>query len=218
MVTAQYNLHALTRNSEVPLSIKGLFISLAGLLLGVLAGLQLLGLSPGGQQPRPTSVGTAAIGGPFVLVDQMGRARTDRDFRGKHMMVFFGFLYCPDICPATLQRVSEVVDQLGDKKDRITPLFITVDPERDTPEALAIYLANFSPRLVGLTGTPEQIKAAAKAYRAYYKKITDEKLPGAYTLDHSSILYVMGPDGRYVMHFTHGTTVSEMVQKLLAIL
>jgi protein SCO1/2 len=198
-----------------------LIIGLIGVGLGAIIGLMTL---VGGQSDRPAvvgatqSTGEAKIGGPFVLVDQDGKARSEKDFFGKHTLVFFGFLYCPDICPATLQVITDTMNRLGAKQERITPVFISVDPERDTPEALKTYLGNFSPRLVGLTGTPDQVQKAAKAYRAYYKKVPNKDLPGSYTVDHSTILYLMGPDGRYITHFTHGTSPADMAKRLQAIL
>lgn len=200
---------------------KAAIIGLSGLALGAFIGVWSLNGLHGSFATRPpgqVSVGAAKIGGPFELVDQTGKRRTDMDFRGRYMLVFFGFLYCPDVCPATLQVVTEAMERLGSKQERITPIFISVDPERDTPKALAAYLANFSPRLVGLTGSPEQIKGAAKVYRAFFKKVANDQLPDSYTVDHSTILYLMGPDGRYVTHFTHGTGVTAMTKRLKALL
>ena len=122
------------------------------------------------------------------------------------MLVFFGFTYCPDVCPTALQVMAAALDKLGPKAERITPVLITVDPERDTPAQLASYVKSFHPRLVGLTGTPAEIDAVAKAYRVYVKKVPDPKSTAGYTIDHSSIIYVMGPDGAYRTHFTHATS------------
>ena len=152
--------------------------------------------------PKSISVGQALVGGPFTLTDHNGRRVTDADFRGKYMLIMFGFTYCPDICPSGLQVMSAALDQLGAKADKIVPVFISVDPERDTPEQLAQYVQSFHPRLVGLTGTAEEIAAAAKAYRVYYKKVADAKSTAGFTYDHSALIYLMGPDGAYVTHFT----------------
>jgi protein SCO1/2 len=128
-------------------------------------------------QPRgPISIGTALVGGPFSLTDHTGRKVTDKDFLGKYMLVFFGYTYCPDLCPTELQVMSAALDKLGAKADDIQPIFITFDPQRDTPEVLKLYISNFHPRLVGLTGTPEEI-AAAKAYRVYYSKLENSSGP-----------------------------------------
>jgi protein SCO1 len=158
--------------------------------------------------------GKALVGGPFALTDNNGRRVTEKDFQGRHMLVFFGFTACPDICPASLQLISAVLDNLGPKADRIAPIFISVDPERDTPEKLAEYVKNFNPRFIGLTGTPEEIASVAKAYRVYYKKVPNTEVPGDYSMDHTSIMYLMGPDGEYVTHFTPTTSVDDMTAKL----
>jgi protein SCO1 len=138
------------------------------------------------------------VGGPFTLQDGNGRQVTDRDFRGKYVLVYFGYTFCPDVCPTTLNEVAEAMDRLGDKADRVQPIFITVDPKRDTPAAVKQFAAAFSPRLIGLTGTPEQIAAVAQAYRVYYAEHRTGPGPNDYTMDHSSILYLMGPDGKFI--------------------
>jgi protein SCO1/2 len=190
-------------------------VMLVGLLCGAAAALWL---TPGAldalTSPRTTTIGKAAVGGPFSLVDHTGRRVTDQDFSGRYMLIFFGFTHCPDICPSALQVMSEVVDRLGPKADRITPILITLDPERDTPDQLARYVASFHPRLVGLTGTPAEIAAAAKAYRVYYRKAATEASADTYTIDHTSIVYLMGPDGELVAHFTHATSVDDMAARI----
>lgn len=155
--------------------------------------------------PQNISVGQALVGGPFSLVDQTGKRVTEADFRGKYMLIMFGFTYCPDICPSGLQVMSAALEQVGPKADQIVPVFVSVDHERDTPEQLALYVKSFHPRLVGLSGTAAEIAAAAKAYRVYYKKVADEKSTAGFTYDHSALIYLMGPDGRYVTHFSHAT-------------
>src|SRR5437870_2948585 len=127
------------------------------------------------------------IGGPFALVDHTGATRTEQDFRGKLVLVYFGFTYCPDVCPTDLQAMGLAVDKLDGAADRVQPLFITVDPERDTVAHLAQYVPMFHPRFIGLTGTPAAIHAAAAAYRAYYAKVPLSE--GDYTVDHSSFIY-----------------------------
>ena len=140
----------------------------------------------------------AAIGGPFTLTDGNGKTVTDQAFRGKYMLVYFGYTYCPDVCPTTLNDVAQAIDKLGDRVGKLQPLFITVDPARDTPAVVGQYTAAFSPKLEGLTGTPDQIAAVAKEYRVYYAKHSTGPNPGDYTMDHSSILYVMNPAGQFV--------------------
>jgi cytochrome oxidase Cu insertion factor (SCO1/SenC/PrrC family) len=149
------------------------------------------------------------IGGPFSLIDHTGRRRSDADFRGKLLLVYFGFTYCPDVCPTDLQAITLALDALGSAADEVQPLFITVDPERDTREHLAEYMSLFHPRLLGLTGTPEEIRSAASAYRVYYAKV-----PGPdeadYTVDHSALTYMLDREGNYVGFFPPGTTADRI--------
>ena len=178
-----------------------------GLILGALAGLLLI---PGALErliPKgAVSIGNATVGGPFSLVDHTGRRVSNADFSGRFTLVFFGFTFCPDVCPTALQVTSAALEKLGPKAARVTPLFITVDPERDTPEQLKSYVGSFHPSLVGLTGTQAEIDAVAKAYRVYFKRVKDERSSAGYTMDHTSIIYLMGPDGRFLTHFTHDRT------------
>jgi protein SCO1/2 len=188
-----------------------------GLLLGAIAAIALIPqarekLFP--QQGTQQSSGKALIGGPFTLTDQTGKKVTDQDFRGRYMLVFFGFTACPDICPAGLQLMSAALDKIGAKAVNVTPIFISVDPARDTPEKIAAYVKNFDDRLVGLTGTAEEVAAVAKAYRVFYEKTPNEAAPADYGMNHTSIIYVMGPDGEYVTHFTPTTDVDAMAEKL----
>jgi protein SCO1/2 len=162
--------------------------------------------------------GRALVGGPFALTDHTGRRVTDQDFRGRYMLVFFGFTYCPDVCPSALQLISAALDRLGPKAERVVPLFITLDPERDTPEHLAEYVKSFHPRLIGLTGSASDIEAAAKAYRVYFRKVADPKSTAEYTIDHTVFIYVMGPDGTYRTHFTHATPLETVVGRLAEML
>jgi protein SCO1/2 len=145
--------------------------------------------------------GKALIKSEFSLIDHTGKPVTNADFAGKWQLVFFGFTYCPDVCPTTLNDIALVLENLGDEAAQVQPLFITVDPERDTPEVMAEYVGNFDPRIVGLTGSPEQIKQAARAFRAYYAKVDQDGAPGGYTMDHSAFLYLMDPKGEYATHF-----------------
>jgi len=143
--------------------------------------------------------GTASlIGGPFVLEDSNGKQVTDRAFLGEYMLVYFGYTYCPDVCPTTLNDVADALDRLGPEAAKLQPIFITVDPKRDTPAVMKQYTAAFTPRLIGLTGTPEQIADAAKEYRVYYAEHRTGPGPDDYSMDHSSILYLMGPDGKFI--------------------
>ena len=187
---------------------------IAGFLIGAIAGAGvLLVANPQGGQPVQSS-GAALIGGPFSLVGADGKPVTDRDFRGRYMLIFFGFTHCPDICPAELQVIAQALEQLGDKAKTVVPIFITLDPERDTPEAMANYVKSFGPNFVGLTGSPEAIAAAAKAYRVAYSQVKNKDSAGDYSVDHSALVYLMDPEGRYVTHFSYGLSADQMAEKL----
>jgi protein SCO1/2 len=176
---------------------------LAGLAVGAVGALLVVLGTPhqGALVSQPRTTGTALIGGPWSLVDHTGKRVTEKDFAGRHMLVFFAFTSCPDICPSGLQVMSAALDKLGPKADKVTPLLITVDPERDTPQVLAEYVKSFHPRLIGLTGSPEEVAAAAKAYRVYVKKVADEKSAGVYTMEHSAFFYLMDRSGVFLKHF-----------------
>jgi len=163
---------------------------------------------------------TPSIGGPFTLVDQDGKTVTDKDYRGKFLLIYFGYTFCPDVCPTTLTDMSDTLDLLGADADKVTPMLITIDPERDTPEHLKEYATYFHPRMRALTGTLAQITAAAKAYRVYFAKAKMEEgsEPDDYLMDHSSVTYLMGPDGAFRLHFTHGTDAETMAARIREIL
>ena len=160
--------------------------------------------------------GVPSVGGPFELVDHSGKAVTDKDFAGQYMLVFFGYTYCPDVCPTALSDMSTALDLLGEEKtEKVTPLFISVDPARDTPDHLAEYVSFFHPKMIGLTGTEEQIKKVAREYRVYYRlNEPDPNDPQDYLVDHTGIIYLMGPDGKLVTHFSHGTSPEKMAERL----
>jgi len=170
---------------------------LAGFLAGV-AAIVLVVLLVSGRDPLP-SAGAAAIGGPFSLVDQNGRTVTDKDLRGHPFLVFFGFTHCPDVCPTALFEISEVLGKLGPDAQKVSALFVTIDPERDTPAAMKDYLSSFDPQLVGLTGDPVAISSVAKEYRVYVKKVPLDN--GDYTMDHTALVYLMDKEGRFVTPF-----------------
>jgi protein SCO1/2 len=164
-------------------------------------------------EPAPKATAETLIGGPFALTDAEGKRRTDAEFRGKHMLVFFGFANCPDFCPTALVTISQAMEKLGPKAEKIVPIFITVDPERDTPAVLKNYGQNFDKRILMLTGTAEDIAAAARAYRVYYAKRPLEKA-GEYTMDHSAYIYLLGPGGKYVTHFRHAIAPDDLARAL----
>ncbi len=157
--------------------------------------------------------GGVEVGGPFTLANATGQTVTDANFRGRWMLVYFGYSYCPDICPTELQTMVSSLDPLGGLADRVAPVFITIDPERDHGQALSDYTKLFDSRLIGLTGTPEQIASVAKAYRVYYAKVTPKDSSG-YLMDHSSFIYLMGPDGKLSALFKQGTTGQDIADAL----
>jgi len=199
-----------------------LLIVVLGLVLagGGLAAWYFVRPQPGGIVSSETHTsGSALIGGPFSLTDQSGQRRSEADLKGRYALVYFGYTYCPDICPTSLSTMTQGLDLLAeqapDKAQAVLPVFVTVDPERDTVAALASYAGHFHPRLLALTGTLEEVAAAAKAYRIFYQKVEE---PGAsdYLMDHSSVIYLMGPDGSYLTHFTHASTAEDIAKGLTA--
>jgi protein SCO1/2 len=174
-----------------------ILLMLAGFLAGV-ASIVLVVILVSGRDPMP-SAGAAAIGGPFSLVDQNGRTVTDKDLRGHPFLVFFGFTHCPDVCPTSLFEISEVLGKLGPDAHKVSALFVTIDPERDTAAEMKDYLSSFNPHLVGLTGDPAAIAAVAKEYRVYVKKVPLDN--GDYTMDHTALVYLMDKEGRFVTPF-----------------
>ena len=174
-----------------------ILLMLAGFLAGV-GSIVLVVILVSGRDPVP-SAGAAAIGGPFTLVDQNGRTVTDKDLRGHPFLVFFGFTHCPDVCPTSLFEISEVLGKLGPDAHKVSALFVTIDPERDTAAEMKDYLSSFNPHLVGLTGDPAAIAAVAKEYRVYVKKVPLDN--GDYTMDHTALVYLMDKEGRFVTPF-----------------
>src|SRR5271166_6323841 len=159
--------------------------------------------------------GTASfVGGPFALEDGAGKQITDRDFRGKFMLVYFGYTFCPDVCPTTLNAVADAMDKLGPDAAKVRPLFITVDPKRDTPAVVRHYAAAFGPSITGLTGTPEEIARVAKEYRVYYAEHRTGAGPDDYSMDHSSVLYLMNPNGGFVAPVRADQTGDEIAANL----
>lgn len=191
---------------------RAILIFLVGLamLAATLGALYLM--RPGA--PRLVEQAGPQIGGPFALTDHEGRRVTQASYPGRHLLVFFGFTHCPDVCPLALGEVSVALDALGPAAaGKVQPLFVTVDPERDTPAALKDFVTAFDNRIVGLTGSAEEIEAAARAYRVYFKKVPVQGALG-YTMDHSAFVYLIGPGGKLEAFFTHETKGDAMAQKI----
>lgn len=173
--------------------------------------------------------GWLAVGGPsvaseivelepfrpsFALPDAEGQVVTSEDFAGKYQLVFFGFTNCPDICPTTLGEVAQVMDDLGESAERVQPLFISVDPERDRALGLADYTAAFHPSILGLAGSDEDTRAAAESFKVYFEREELESAPDGYSMSHSPALYLIGPDGEWIRQFTYGTPAEEILADL----
>jgi len=153
--------------------------------------------------------------GPFSLIDHHGKPITDHDFRGEFMLVFFGYTFCPDVCPTDLQVIAQTLDELGEAGERVQPIFITLDPARDTLEVMAEYARHFHPRLIGLTGSRQQTAEAARNYGVISMKIIDENNNGNYSVNHSALTYLLGPDGKFVAAFDHGTNPETLTSVIL---
>ena len=157
--------------------------------------------------------GREPVGGPFDLTDHMGRRRTDAEFRGKLVVLYFGYTHCPDVCPTELQAISLALDTLGAAADAVQPLFITIDPERDTPARLADYVSSFHPRLIGLTGPLPAIRKTAIAYRVFFSK-PGVAAPADYPVDHTGFIYLVGKDGRYLGFLPPGLSPDQIVEAI----
>ncbi len=206
------------------------------LLLGAVWGFAWFGRAPGESvadaflrriagltgmdMPAPSAGGIqlaqgVALGGPFSLVDHTGRAVTERDFAGRPLLIYFGYTYCPDVCPTELGTIAAALDAMGPAGERVTPIFITIDPERDTVAGMADYVSRFHPRLIGLTGSAEQVAQAARAFRVYYAKVRPRDSTD-YLMDHSSFIYLVGPDGRVRSLFRPETTPEAIASAVTA--
>ncbi|PCI39546.1 MAG: SCO family protein [Rhodospirillaceae bacterium] len=191
------------------------------ILFIVLAAVVFVGAVIGGKSyfaDSPTAFapsGKVNIGGPFSLVDHNGKAVTEQDYKGKYMLIYFGYTFCPDVCPTSLSIMGDALDMLTPAQlEKVVPIFVTVDPERDTPEIMAGYVPNFHEKLVGLTGSLKDIKAAAKRYKVFFAKANEDDPDGLYTMDHGSTTYLMDPNATYAAHFSHGTPAKFMAEKL----
>jgi protein SCO1/2 len=216
MITPITALEVSTMKRTILLAFIALFAAIGGFLIWQIWN--------GGQTARApqTSSGTALIGGPFSLTDHRGQPVTEAQLQGKYTLIYFGYSFCPDICPTELQVIGAALDQLQlqapDKASKLQAFFITVDPERDTQAVLADYVPHFHPKLVGLTGSTEEIAAAARAYRIYYAKVDPEAGAPAdyYFMDHANLIYLMGPDGGFLTHFSYGVDANALTHRLIA--
>jgi cytochrome oxidase Cu insertion factor (SCO1/SenC/PrrC family) len=185
-------------------------------VLALIAGLMAWQLTPT-RQPPVVQVGEAQLGGPFALTDHNGLPRSNSEFRGRTLLIYFGYTTCPDVCPTELAKMGSALTALEKaapaRAATVQPLFITVDPERDTIAILKQYVPSFHPRLIGLTGSIPQIEAVLKAYHVYVRKTANEGAK-SYLMDHTSLIYLMGPDGQYVAHFTSADTAGTITDSL----
>lgn len=194
-----------------------IFLLTASALLALVLGYLVAALT----RPTPPLNQAApnfSLDGEFNLVDETGKLVTQESYTGKFKLVYFGFTFCPDVCPLQLEVVSRALDIAKISPDWLTTLFITLDPERDRPEDMAIYTDNFHKNIIGLTGSLDQIQQAAKAYKVYFQKVSDPETTGGYTVDHSSIVFLMGPDNNYRQHFTHRDSAEDIAEKITTII
>lgn len=187
----------------------GLLLAILVIAAAAILAERLLIRDPDIAQAPSGIVANVPIGGPFTLTDHTGRQVTERDYLGNFALVFFGYTFCPDVCPTELGDIALALDELGDRSAAVTPLMITIDPERDTPAILAEYVTLFHERLIGLTGSVEQIKQVADAYRIFYRRFEDPNYT-FYLMDHTSFIYLLDPDGKVVSLFRYGTAPEEM--------
>ena len=179
---------------------KILLVALVLAAIGAIAATTMIPSTESKPQGGMHAVTDDAFGGPYTLTDHNGKTVTDKDMTGSYRLMYFGFTYCPAICPTELSKISAAIKQMGSKGDQVVPVFVTVDPERDTVQAMKNYVAMFHPSLIGLTGTPEQIKDMLKAYKIYAAKVNDPQMSD-YTMDHSSFIYLLAPDDRLLHIF-----------------
>jgi protein SCO1/2 len=193
-------------------------VALCALVPALLSGVAFVTAPAASESLAPAAASPVKIGGPFTLSTSDGKTVTDRTYRGKWLLVYFGYTFCPTSCPATLLEIAAALKELGPDGGRVQPLFITVDPQRDTPQVVQQYTRSFDPRIVGLIGTPEQLAAAAHEYGAYY--VRHRTGPGAddYVIDHSTYLYVMDPQGQFVRAFDSAASADRIAAALRALM
>ncbi len=170
------------------------------------------------QQAQQCAQSVSKLGGAFELVDHNGQRFTQEELKGKYTLLYFGYTYCPDVCPTELQTIAEALNLLGPQlAEQFRVVMVSIDPERDTPDVLKDYMSNFGPNFIGLTGTPQQIRKMAKLWRTFYRK-AEETGDGGYLMDHSAIVFLLDKNGQYVRHFAYGTTPERMAEGIRAAL
>jgi len=197
------------KKSSIILALSALLVALGALAASLL-------FVPDSRMGEIISSGEALVGGEFEATNQDGKRVSDKDFLGKHTLYYFGYTYCPDVCPAELQVISAALMQVPEAAEKFQVVFVTIDPQRDTPQVMKDYVANFWPGTVGLTGSAEDIRQIAGKFRVYYGKAGGKDGEGKddYLMDHSSIVYLMGPDGKFIQHFAFGTAADDMAKAL----
>ncbi len=196
-----------------------IILALGALLVALGALAATLVFAPGSRMGEVVSSGTALVGGSFEATDQTGKRVSDKDFLGKHTLYYFGYTYCPDVCPAELQVLSAALNEVPDAEKNFRLVFVTIDPARDTPDVMKSYVENFWPGTSGLTGSDEDIRNLASKFRVYYAKAPDPEgtRKDDYLMDHSSIVYLMGPDGKFLKHFPYGTSADRIAEHLRSV-
>ncbi len=198
------------------MNLRLLRLTLTGLAIGSVilggAALYISGKSINFSQDQHTALPN--LGGPFKLTDQFGKTRTDDEFRGKYMLVYFGYTFCPDICPLGLRNISSAIDLLGRDKDQVAPIFITIDPERDTPESLNSYASTLHSSFILLTGTQAELDPVIKAYNVYAAKARPDGTVADYVMDHSSLVYLMDRNGNLIDFFAHTEEPQKMAERI----
>ncbi len=206
------------------MQLKHIFIVLAAFCFGALIAVWLYALENATGDMRVQTTGKTLIGGPFNLTDHTGAPRSDKDFRGKYMLIYFGYSFCPDICPTDLQKMTRALNLVGADASKIQPIFITIDPERDTPEQMKSYVSNFHPTMIGLTGSLSNIDAVKKSYKVYGVKVDENGKPSKnivgtdYLMDHSPQTFFMDPNGKFISYFRFSTTAEQMATTIIKVL
>ena len=196
-----------------------IILALGALLVALGALAATLVFAPGSRMGEVVSSGTALVGGSFEATDQTGKRVSDKDFLGKHTLYYFGYTYCPDVCPAELQVLSAALTEVPDAEKNFRLVFVTIDPARDTPDVMKSYVENFWPGTSGLTGSDEDIRNLASKFRVYYAKAPDPEgtRKDDYLMDHSSIVYLMGPDGKFLKHSPYDTSADRIAEHLRSV-